>query len=473
MKKILAIYGAGEAGLTLAKVLLGVRDYKIAFFIDDNPMLIGGLACNLPIFNFDEAVKNFQKYKISEVIVAIPSLSVRDRVNVYKKLSNVLIPFTSAPGLDEILSGGFLLSSKKNELDYGELLGRKSIAPIQNLIKKNVDGQTILVTGAGGSIGEELCIKIASLNPNKLVLLDHSEHALFKVYNQLQLVNPKLQLVPVVGSISDEHLIHHLIEDEKLSVIFHAAAYKHVDLMEKNIAQAIKNNIFGTHSLLNLVMKYEKLKFVLISTDKAVKPNNIMGATKRICELMVLAAARKNEIYSENYRIVRFGNVLGSSGSVIPIFKEQISRGGPITIRDPEVTRYFMSISEAAELVLQAASLENKSHVFLLDMGEPVKIHDLAELMVHASGLSVKNESNSGGDIEFLITGLKAGEKLHEELHMGEEITKTLHPRILSVEEVYEDKNIFDFIEELKILMINPKNNHAYLRRYIMEYLCL
>ena len=349
------------------------------------------------------------------------------------------------------------------DLEIDDLLGRIAVEPFASLMKKNIFSKTILVTGAGGSIGSELCRQIIRHKPKKLLMVEISEYALYSIHEQLDdISNDEIELIPLIGSIQDSERMKRIISIFKPATIYHAAAYKHVPIVEHNLIEGLKNNLLGTFELAKLALDNNVLNFVFISTDKAVRPTNIMGATKRFAELSLQALNQKNLILSESknktkFSIVRFGNVLDSSGSVIPKFRDQIKNGGPITLTHKDITRYFMTITEAAQLVIQAGAMSQGGDVFLLDMGNPIKIYDLALRMIELSGLSLKNSSNRNGDIEIKITGLRPGEKLYEELLLSKSPIKTKHPKIYRSKEpyiVYED-----LVKEIDLLKIFIEKN--------------
>jgi len=384
-------------------------------------------------------------------LLAIPSLSRNERNRIFREISKYSVTVKALPTLSD-LAEGLVKTTDIQEPDVEDLLGREQIEPHYDLMIKNILGKVVLVSGAGGSIGSELCRQIIKLNPKKLILFENNEFALHKIFselNDIKIKNSKLkniQLINLLGSINDNYVVEETISSWKPHTIFHAAAYKHVSLVEQNVCEGIKNNVFGTMNILKSSISNHVSTFVLISTDKAVKPTNIMGATKRLSEIYLQALNSAKDLNSKTkLTIVRFGNVLDSSGSVIPIFKKQIQYGGPITLSDPHVTRYFMTIPEASSLVIQASAMSEKGEIFVLDMGKPIKIFDLAVKMVRLSGLTIKDQKNTNGDIEIVIKGLYPGEKLHEDLLIGTNPMNTEHPKILKV------KDSFVEFEELEI----------------------
>ncbi|MBD8066019.1 polysaccharide biosynthesis protein [Devosia sp. PTR5] len=413
-QKAVVIYGAGDAGLQLAQSLRST--HRIAGFLDDNRLLhrreIGGIKVYAPERLGDLA----SEYGVSDVILSIPSLTAQRRKEIVASVGTYGLKIRALPSIVDLVTGKYLVSQIK-EIDVVELLGRSSVPPDPTLIRQLVVGRSIMVTGAGGSIGSELCRKIALWKPQRLVLLEANEFALYQIEQQLAEV-PDLIVVPVLGSVADPTRIDEALRRNDVQVVFHAAAHKHVPLVEANALEGIKNNVFGTATVAESAFAQGVEHFVLISTDKAVRPTNVMGATKRWAELIVgdVAARAGERGTGQQFCAVRFGNVLGSNGSVVPLFKKQIANGGPVTLTDAAMTRYFMSIEEAAELIVQAGALSRGGDVFLLDMGEPMLISELAENMVRLAGLTVRSEANPGGDIEIVVTGKRPGEKLYEEL---------------------------------------------------------
>ena len=432
------IYGAGKAGRDIASALSSSLDNKIIGFIDDDVKLQGNLVGGLPVFSLDEIIKTGKEMGISEVLLALPTGGRRRRNEILKSLSGQSWVIRTLPNYTELIQGRLTVSEIK-ELSIDDILGRDSIEPNPSLMQKDIKGRVILVTGAGGSIGSELCKQIVSQIPKKLVLIDHSEYALYSISKTLEglqaTVSSKVELIAQIGSVTDKARMKQILAKFHPDTIYHTAAYKHVPIVENNPFEGLKNNLFGSVNIAQLALEFEVKKFVLISTDKAVRPTNIMGASKRLAEmaLQALSATKSKTVFA----IVRFGNVLDSSGSVVPLFKQQIKAGGPVTVTHKDVTRYFMTISEAASLVIQAGAmtntgpnLERGSPIYLLDMGAPVKIYDLAKRMIELSGLRVDSKLADDGDIEIQITGLRSGEKLYEELLIGDDVTGTLHPKI-------------------------------------------
>lgn len=449
-KKRIAIYGAGYAGQQVAATLNRSNEHSPIIFIDDDPSLngqnIGGIQVYLP----DIALKYLTKLKISEILIALPSVGRIRKSEIIKFLEPAHLKITEIPGLTKLVDGEIRISDIQ-EVDIVDLLGRDPVPPVAELLAKNIQDKVVMVTGAGGSIGSELCRQIIKNQPAKIIIYELTEFALYSIDKELRLT-ATCDIIPILGSVLDERKLERVIEQYGVQTVYHAAAYKHVPLVECNPLAGLKNNAVGTAFSVNAAVKKGVETFVLISTDKAVRPTNVMGATKRMAELYCQAMAEAQD--QTQISIVRFGNVLGSSGSVVPLFKQQIAKGGPITVTDPEVTRFFMTIPEASQLVIQAGALGTGGDVFLLDMGEPVRIQDLARQMISLSGLKVREDKNPNGDIEIKYTGLRPGEKLYEELLIDEENTEiTAHTRILrSVEKHYplaEILEVFNQIHEL------------------------
>jgi len=413
-RKAVIIYGAGDAGVQLAHSLRST--HSIVGFLDDNPLLhrreLGGIRVYPP----EKLGELVNEYGVSDLILSIASLPAQRRKEIVASVGVHGLKIRALPSIVDLVTGKYLVSQIK-EIDVVELLGRSSVPPDPELIRQLVVGQSIMVSGAGGSIGSELCRKIARWKPQSLVLFEANEFALYQIERELAEV-PDLIVVPVLGSVTDRVRVEQVLVQNDVKVVFHAAAHKHVPLVEANALEGIKNNVFGTATIAQAAYAHGIEHFVLISTDKAVRPTNVMGATKRWAELIVgdIASRARAEETGQNFCAVRFGNVLGSNGSVVPLFKKQIAQGGPITLTDAAMTRYFMSIQEAAELIVQAGGLSEGGDVFLLDMGEPMPISELAENMIKLAGLTVRTETNPGGDIAIVVTGMRPGEKLYEEL---------------------------------------------------------
>ena len=433
------IYGAGSNGRQLSVMLKHAYRYRIRGFIDDNTKLHGTYLLGNKIFSPNDISKLVQKYNIKVILLAIPSASRRERKAIIDSLIPLKIKVQTIPDMEEILQGNAKIDELR-EVKIEDLLGREPVLPNQELLQKNILNKTVMVTGAGGSIGSELCRQIILNKPNILILFEISEFSLYSIHQELLEIIKKNNLStiihPILGNVQDIERLDRVLAHFNIDTIYHAAAYKHVPLVEYNIIEGIRNNIFGTYNVAKCAADHNVKSFVLISTDKAVRPTNTMGASKRMAELCLQALSEQLKNSQTCFSMVRFGNVLGSSGSVIPLFRKQILKGGPITVTHPDIIRYFMTIPEAAQLVIQAGSMAKGGDVFILDMGEPVKIVDLAKNLIQLSGLSVKDEKNPKGDIEIAYAGLRPGEKLYEELLIGgDNVTKTVHSRIMTAEE--------------------------------------
>ncbi|MFM2429989.1 MAG: hypothetical protein RLZZ511_1202 [Cyanobacteriota bacterium] len=423
------IYGAGQAGMLLAHSIQRSHDYAIVAFVDDQPELAGRIAQDITIYHSSDIDKLILDGDVNLILLALPSAQPQERQQILQRLQPFAIEVKTVPTLEEIVSGQIAITSMR-EVDIADLLGRAEVQPQPDLLRANITDQAVLVTGAGGSIGAELCRQIAQQKPSLLVLYELNEFALYSIELELTETAPELNCVACLGSVTDVDRLRHVITTYSIDTIYHAAAYKHVPLVEANPAQGVLNNAYGTLIAAQIANESKVNTFVLISTDKAVRPTNIMGATKRVSELILQAFAAQ-PIGHTRFVMVRFGNVLGSSGSVIPRFRQQIAERKPITITHPEITRYFMSIPEAARLVIQAGAMGEGGEVFLLNMGEPVKIYDLAVQMIEFSGLKPHS------DIPIQITGLRPGEKLYEELLIDPNSTlTTAHPKIFAAKEV-------------------------------------
>jgi FlaA1/EpsC-like NDP-sugar epimerase len=434
----LLIYGAGHSGMQIASALRQSGQYFLAGYIDDSTQYQGSNINGLMVYPPKEISRLIDTHGVTDILLAMPSIDRARRNAILSDLRQLQVHVRSLPDLVDLAQGHVTVLDIQ-ELDPDDLLGREPVAPNRGLIEKNILGKTVLISGAGGSIGSELCRQILQVGPKQLLLLDHSEFGLYTIESELRTqlnANPglKTELIPLLGNVRDAERLEAIFTKWSIDTVYHAAAYKHVPLVEHNPSEGLQNNVLGTLNLAQAAKKHHTTNFVLISTDKAVRPTNVMGATKRFAEL-VLQALANEENSGTCFSMVRFGNVLGSSGSVVPLFREQIRAGGPVTLTHAEVTRYFMTIPEAAQLVIQAGAMAKGGEVFVLDMGQPVKIYDLAKRMVELSGLSVKNPDTGVGDIEIVVTGLRPGEKLYEELLIGENPTSTTHPRIMMARE--------------------------------------
>jgi FlaA1/EpsC-like NDP-sugar epimerase len=430
------IYGAGGAGRQLASAMVNSPEIRVVGFLDDDERLHGQVLNGLPIYNPVDLAEILAEASVTDVLLAIPSSSPRRRNEILESLKTLKIAVRTLPGLSDIATGKISLSDVR-ELDIDDLLGRDTVLPNQALMANNIKNKVVLVSGAGGSIGSELCRQILSVSPTKLLLIEQSEFALYAIHQELEekISGTKTLLVPILANVQDKARMLEIMSTWRPETVYHAAAYKHVPLVEHNPAEGIKNNVIGTLHTAQAAVECEVADFVLVSTDKAVRPTNIMGASKRLAEMTLQALAANGS--NTKFSMVRFGNVLGSSGSVVPRFRQQIRDGGPITLTHPDITRFFMTIPEAAQLVIQAGAMAKGGDVFVLDMGESVKIIDLARRMVELSGLTILDEHNQIGDIEIEITGLRPGEKLYEELLIGDNPQATEHPRVMKAHESF------------------------------------
>jgi FlaA1/EpsC-like NDP-sugar epimerase len=432
------IYGAGSTGRQLAAAMANNHELQVVGFLDDDDRLHGHVLNGLPIHSPHDLAGLVQAHGVRTVLLAMPSLPRQRRNAILASLRPIRVAVRTLPSVSD-LAQGRLGVSDLHELDIDDLLGREPVLPNHILLARNISAKVVLVTGAGGSIGSELCRQILALGPSKLLLVEQSEFALYAIHQELQekLASPTgtapTVLLPLLASVQDGERLHEILSTWHPHTLYHAAAYKHVPLVEHNPVEGIKNNLFGTLRTAQAAAANGVADFVLVSTDKAVRPTNVMGASKRLAEMALQALAQAQT--RTRFCMVRFGNVLGSSGSVVPRFRQQIRDGGPITLTHPDVTRYFMTIPEAAQLVIQAGAMAKGGDVFVLDMGQPVRIMDLAQRMVELSGLTVKDDSHPEGEIEIAISGLRPGEKLYEELLIGANPKPTLHPRIMKAHE--------------------------------------
>jgi FlaA1/EpsC-like NDP-sugar epimerase len=450
LKKTL-VYGAGRTGLQLASALANNNELKVVGFLDDDDRLHGQVLQGQEIYSPLKIADLTKSKEVQLVLLALPSISRSRRNEILKNLSNYPLQVKTLPTVTDIIQGRVYLSDIK-DLDVDDILNRDQVLPNTGLLNKNITSKVVLVTGAGGSIGSELARQITKLNPKKLLLLELNEFALYKIYEELKIVNKNLKIIPLLVNVQDETKVNEIFKTFKADTVYHAAAYKHVPLVEENISESIKNNVFATLAVTKAALSQSVENFVLISSDKAVRPTNIMGASKRLAELCVQGLYKNVKNSKTKMSIVRFGNVIESSGSVIPKFKKQIKDGGPITLTHPDVTRYFMTLTEASQLVIQAGAMSEDCDVFILDMGESVKIKDLIYRIVKLSGLTVKDENNKEGDIEIKIIGLRSGEKLYEELLLGDNPQKTQHPKIQKAQDPFIPLN------QLEVDLSNLKN---------------
>lgn len=441
-KKSVLIYGAGSAGRQLALALRSSETHKVVGFIDEDKTLNNTIIMGLKVKGISTAESLIEKHSVSQILLAVPSASRARRKEILDSLVHLSAEVLTVPDMKDIVEGKAKIDELK-DVEIEDLLGRDSVAPQQALMEANIKGKVVMVTGAGGSIGSELCRQIIRQKPQSLVLFELSEFGLYQVERELSnLVSSEglsVEIIPLLGSVQRINRLATAMKSFGVQTLYHAAAYKHVPLVEYNVVEGVRNNVFGTYYTAQAAIEAKVESFVLISTDKAVRPTNVMGATKRMAELGLQALAEQENAkeYGTRFCMVRFGNVLGSSGSVIPLFKKQIASGGPITVTHPDIIRYFMTIPEAAQLVIQAGAMGKGGDVFVLDMGEPVKITDLAVNLIQLSGLEVKDENNPYGDIEIEFSGLRPGEKLFEELLIGDNVGETAHPRIMTANERY------------------------------------
>ena len=430
-RKQTIIYGAGNAGVQLVESLKKSSVYAPIAFLDDDRSKQGTILNFLEVFPFNK-IEDLIKNKDAKVLLfAVPSASSKERTQILKKLSKYPIEVKVLPSMDNIVNGVVSIDNIKH-IEVGDILGRTVVSPKKDLLKRNISGKNILITGAGGSIGSELSRQIMYLSPKKVVLLDNSEFNLYNIHLELVSLGFHIELIPSLCTVTNHHQLKKIIEINKIETIYHAAAYKHVPMVEMNIVSGAYNNIVGTFNVAKIADELNVENLVLVSTDKAVRPTNVMGASKRMAELVLQAFSEKSNTC---FSMVRFGNVLDSAGSVVPLFRKQIKKGGPVTVTHRNITRYFMSIPESVELVLQAGAMAKGGDVFVLDMGEPIKIIDLAYKMIHLSGLTPIDIENPDGDIRVEFTGLRAGEKLYEELLIGNDVVQSEHPRIMQAKE--------------------------------------
>ncbi|MBT6699789.1 MAG: polysaccharide biosynthesis protein [Flavobacteriales bacterium] len=452
-RKQTLIYGAGNAGIQLVESLTKSIDYAPVAFIDDDKQKQGTIINYLQIFSFDNIDRVLKKYDVKLILLAIPSASQKRRVEILKKLSKFPLEVKVLPSLDNIVNGEVTIDSIKH-VQVEDILGRDAVDPKENLLKKNIKGKNILITGAGGSIGSELCRQILNLSPKKIVLFENSEFNLYSIHQELLQSRKRSEIIPKLATVTNLYQINKVISENQINTIFHAAAYKHVPMVEMNISEGVYNNVIGTYNVAKAAIENKVENMLLISTDKAVRPTNVMGASKRFSELVLQAFSDKNSYTC--FSMVRFGNVLDSAGSVVPLFRKQIKEGGPVTVTHRNITRYFMSIPEAVQLVLQAGAMAKGGDVFVLDMGDPIKILDLAYRMIHLSGLKPIDTENPNGDIKIKFTGLRPGEKLYEELLIGDDVIQSEHPRIMQAR---EEKLTLDIIEKKVLEISNFREN--------------
>lgn len=439
-KEPVIIYGAGSSGMQLVAALLSGDQYLPVAFVDDGPEIIGSTVHGIRVFSPNSLYELIESFAVRKILLAIPSATHAERKEILNRLEHLPVHVKTVPDLFDMVAGKVGVDQIR-DVDIEDLLGRDTVPPNPKLLGACIAGQSVMVTGAAGSIGAELCRQIIRMRPSRLVLLDNFEYGLYEIERELQDSQidleqaSKVELIALLGSVCNKQLMENAMAGFEVDTVYHAAAYKQVPMVEKNIVEGVQNNIFGTLVSARAALGHNVRNFVFISTDKAVRPTNVMGATKRFAEQVLQAMAQRGG-YTK-FSMVRFGNVLGSSGSVVPLFRGQIAQGGPVTVTHPEVTRYFMTVQEAAQLVIQAGSMARGGDVFVLDMHEPIKIVDLAKKMIHLMGYDVKDENSYRGDIAIEYTGLRPGEKLYEELLIGESVTGTDHPKILRAEEEF------------------------------------
>ena len=456
-KKPVVVYGAGESGIQLVSALDAAREFKPVAFLDDDRNLHGSLISGRRVFAPEQIDTVLSRFGVNDVLLALPSISRSRRREIVDLLSQRSVTVQTIPSMVELV-GGFAAIDKLREVGIHELLERDPVGPISDLFS-SVRGRIVMITGAGGSIGSELCRQIVAVGPAKIILYELSEYALYTIEQELRsIVGQSVEVEASLGSVCDELRLERVIVRHGVETIYHAAAYKHVPLVEDNPFEGIRNNTFGTLAVARIAERCGVARTILISTDKAVRPTNVMGASKRLAELIFQRA--QSESSGTVFSMVRFGNVMGSSGSVIPLFQKQIAEGGPVTVTHPEVTRYFMTIPEAAQLVIQAGSMAQGGEVFILEMGTPVRILDLAKRMIRLSGLEIRDTENPGGDIEIIFSGLRPGEKLYEELLVRGDVMKTKHPKIMkSLDTPMWDGNFDRIIKNLKDAVVNEDFN--------------
>ena len=478
------IYGAGDAGRQLAGGMAHSNEMRMVGYLDDDERLHGHVLNGLPIHDPASLPELLSEFPITDVLLALPSVSRQRRNAILSSLAPLRVAVRTLPGMTDLATGRVSLSDVR-DLDIDDLLGREPVKPNGLLLNRNTHGKTVLVTGAGGSIGSELCRQIVQCQPKQLLLVEMSEFALYQIHQELQAaldgesvkcdgevsedgqIRTSVEIVPLLASVCDEARMQEIMATWKPNTVYHAAAYKHVPLVEHNPAEGVRNNVWGTMVCAQSAARNGVQNFVLISTDKAVRPTNIMGATKRLAEMVLQAMAALQSVGRTSFSMVRFGNVLGSSGSVVPLFREQIKNGGPITLTHVDITRYFMTIPEAAQLVIQAGAMGTGGDVFVLDMGQPVRIYDLASRMVELSGMSLRTESNPEGDIAIAVTGLRPGEKLYEELLIGDNPKPTQHARIMKA---HEEFIVWDELQvKLAALQAAIKVNDVPVIRHLLQ----
>jgi UDP-N-acetylglucosamine 4,6-dehydratase len=463
------IYGAGESGAQLAAALRMARQLRPVAFIDDDSSLARQQINGLNVYPFHKLSYLIEKYEVAELLLAMPSVTRSRRNDIIRLLEPFPLHVRTLPSLSDIAKGKVRVTDVQ-EVDIADLLGREQVQPIGRLLQANITGKVVMVTGAGGSIGSELCRQIIKLKPTTLILFELNEFGLYGIEQELnRIADESIAIYALLGSVQNQQRVEAVCQKFSVNTIYHAAAYKHVPLVEHNTSEGIQNNVFGTLSCAKAAIASNVDTFVLISTDKAVRPTNTMGASKRFAELILQAlAADTKQKGNTRFTMVRFGNVLGSSGSVVPLFRQQIANGGPITVTDSRIIRYFMTIPEAAELVIQAGAMGEGGDVFVLDMGEPVRILDMAKRMIHLSGHHEKDTDNPEGDIEIIYTGLRPGEKLYEELLIGDKVSETEHQKIMRAQERIISWPELQIVLT-KLTQANEQNDYQEVRQVLTE----
>jgi FlaA1/EpsC-like NDP-sugar epimerase len=460
-----AIYGAGDSGAQLAVTLLAGSQYMPVAFIDDNRELRKNVMHGVRVYDSAHVDRLIKDFGIKQVFLAIPSATVEQRSRILNNLARLPIQVKTVPSFTDLIMGAAHVNEVR-EIEISDLLGREMVPAAQDLLESSVKNKSVLVTGAGGTIGSELCRQIIELGPKRLVLFDNSEFSLYRIETELKEEAGDIQMLVLLGSILNEEYLSKVMNNFEIDTVYHAAAFKHVPMVEANVIEGVRNNVVGTWNVVKSADRNRVSELVLVSSDKAVRPTNVMGATKRLGELIVQAYASKSK--ETRYSMVRFGNVLRSSGSVVPLFERQIAEGGPVTVTHKDTTRYFMTASEAAELVIQAGAMAEGGELYVLDMGEPVSIYDLAVKMVHLHGKALASEIASDDQIAIEFTGLRPGEKLHEELIIGQTITGTKHPKIMRAQEEFIG---FDALQTLceEIELACEKADYRMIRRLLED----
>jgi len=468
------VFGAGDAGAQLASSLRTAGRFRPIAFVDEDPGLRGSVIDGVAIHGPDDIPEILSHFPVRRVLLAIPSANRESRKRILALLEKHPLHVQTVPSLDDIVHKRARLEQVR-DIDVGDLLGRDSVPPVPDLISSSICNRTVMVSGAGGSIGSELCRKVLLQSPKTVLLCEQNEYALYAIEHELRGIAERLglatEIFPILGSVASSRRVKAILRHYQVQTVYHAAAYKHVPMVEQNVLEGIHNNVFGTRILAEAAAECGVERFVLISTDKAVRPTNVMGATKRLAELLLqdLAARGGGTIFT----MVRFGNVLNSSGSVVPLFHRQLREGGPVTVTHPEITRYFMTVSEAAELVIQAGAMAVGGEVFVLDMGEPVRILDLAKRMIRLHGLQLRDARHPRGDVIIEFTGLRPGEKLFEELLIGDNATGTAHPKILRADEhAVSSEELGPLLQQLHeaVVAMDPKKAHQVLRAAVREF---